>query len=87
MSSYQYGLGDDEGREIVAYHWHPPAGFSSTHLHLSGAAGTLRPELQSAHLPTGYVPFADVVLMLIRDFNVRARQDYRSVLERVRAGT
>jgi hypothetical protein len=87
LSQYQYSLADDEGREIVAYHWHPPLGIDGPHLHLSAAAGSLRPELQTAHLPTGYVPFADIVLMLIRDFNVKARQDYRSVLERLRTTT
>jgi hypothetical protein len=87
LSQYQYSLADDEGREILAYHWHPLVGFGSPHVHLSSAAGTVRQELQTAHLPTGYVPFADVVSMLIRDFNVKARQDYRSVLERLRAST
>jgi hypothetical protein len=87
VTSYQYALGDDEGREILAYHWHPLVGFGTPHSHLSVGAGALRPELQTAHLPTGYVPFAEVVLMLIRDFNVKARRDYRMVLEPLRTST
>ncbi len=40
-----------------------------------------REELQTAHLPTGYVSLADIIRLLIRDFGATPRRrDWESVL-------
>ena len=81
---YRYELREFDGREILAYHLHPGASRSLPnfpHLHVSGGAGDLIPELQRAHLPAGAVSLADFVALLIRDFGVRPlRPDWEEIL-------
>ncbi|MGI8925679.1 MAG: hypothetical protein ACR2HN_03405 [Tepidiformaceae bacterium] len=81
-TEYRYGLREDDHREILAYHWHPgQRRFGAPHLHVSAAAGRLRPELQRAHLPTARVALEQFLLMLIRDFHVAPqRTDYEGIL-------
>ena len=82
-SGYRYRILDSDRREILTYHWHPggrsPIIFQ--HLHIGNGAMAGRQELQTAHLPTGYVSVGDIVGMLIRDFGVSSRRsDWESVL-------
>lgn len=83
-TNYRYHILDRDGREILAYHWHPDGVSSVTepHLHLSGQ---LRPldagrravpiPLGEMHLPTGIVSLAQVVRLLITEFGVEPRRD------------
>lgn len=84
LARYRYELREFDGREILAYHLHPGASRSVPnfpHLHVSGGAGDLIPELQRAHLPTGAVSLADFVALLIRDFGVRPlRPEWEEIL-------
>jgi len=43
-TAYYYKVDDADGREILAYHWHPAGRSPETrpHLHLGAGAGTLR---------------------------------------------
>src|SRR5215213_270046 len=61
--AYQYALLDQNGREYLAYHWHPDGSSHVTepHLHLGPAARVGVGELAAAHLPTGPVSLASVV--------------------------
>lgn len=89
-----YQLLDTDETEIIAFHWHP-TGISRVrdpHLHLSsklrpvpiGQAGDEAP-LASMHVPTGFVPLADVVRFLIDDFGViPLRDDWSDVLASLR---
>lgn len=79
---YYYDLRDADDREIVSYHWHPQVfGIAFPHLHLGPGAKAGRPELQTAHLPTGTVALPDVVLLAVRDFGVTPlRPDWPAVL-------
>jgi hypothetical protein len=79
---YRYQLQAGDAHEILAFHWHPQGQKSnSPHLHISSGAGSLIPELQRAHIPTGEVSLEDVLAFVIRDFNVRPhRTDYARVL-------
>lgn len=74
---YLYALKEPEGREILAYHWHPgrrsPIDFP--HLHLGAGSGVSRDELQKAHIPTNRVELEDVLALAIREFGVRPRRD------------
>jgi hypothetical protein len=61
---YQYSLNDAEGREIVAYHWHPAGESNVTrpHAHLGVGARVDHPQLLKAHLPTNRVSIEDFLL-------------------------
>ena len=75
-TGYMYTLDDADGREILAYHWHP-AGRShvtTPHLHLGAGAGLLRSELQKAHLLTGLVTSAALLTLLVEQFDIRPRR-------------
>jgi hypothetical protein len=83
-TGYAYQLDDADGREILAYHWHP-AGRSPVarpHLHIGAGAGSLRNELQKAHIGTGFVTPVTLVLLLLESFAVRPRRaDWAAVVD------
>lgn len=82
-TGYRYRIMDSDQREILAYHWHPTgrSSFISQHLHIGHGAMAAREELQTAHLPTGYVALADIIRLIIRDFRATPRRhDWESVL-------
>ncbi len=88
--AYYYALDDADGREILAYHWHPgPGNVPYPHLHVgpgavdvallraaqrSPQANALRPDLANAYLPTGRVALEDVVQPAIEQFAVPAKR-------------
>jgi hypothetical protein len=82
LAAYRYQLHTDEETEVFSFHWHPGVpGIPTPHLHISSGAGSLIPELQRAHIPTGEVSLEAFLAFLIRDFNVRPhRADYARVL-------
>ena len=70
-------------REFLAFHWHPQSRVSWPHIHVRAG---VEPALATAHIPTGRVPFEDIVRMLIDDLGVRPlRDDWRDVLAQTRA--
>ncbi len=72
-----YKLDHSDGREIIAYHWHPE-GLSHErrpHLHVGAGFGSLRPEWHKAHLPTGHVSPTAILLLLIDQLGVAPRRD------------
>lgn len=86
-TGYRYAIEDADGREILAYHWHPTGRSHTTmpHLHLGAGAGTLRPELTKAHLATGPVTPVALLTLLLEPFAVRPRRtDWPAILERAR---
>jgi len=80
---YLYVIRDQDGREIVAYHWHPFArGPSFPHLHLSSRIGVLPlggqappVALGTMHLPTEEITFPAIVRLLLAEFAVAPRRD------------
>ena len=55
-TGYLYAVEDQNGVEILSYHWHPASPPDTPHLHLGHGSGVRRAELLSgAHLPTGAV--------------------------------
>lgn len=83
-TAYFYKLDDADGREILSYHWHPSGRSPVTrpHLHLGAGSGTLRSDLQKAHLGTGFVTPVTLLALLIESFAVRPRRaDWAAVLE------
>lgn len=83
-TGYSYRiLGEDE-RELLAFQWHPPKRESSAdlepptfpHVHVRMPMRPWRggepegPTLRKVHIPTGFTSIAQVVRMLITDFQV-----------------
>lgn len=86
-TAYYYTLDAADGREILAYHWHPTGNSHVTtpHLHLGAGAGALRPELTKAHLDTGFVTPVTLIALAIERFGVRPRRaDWAAVIDRAR---
>ena len=82
-TGYYYKLDDADGREIIAYHWHPTgrSPMARPHMHLGAGAGVLRTELQKAHLGTGFVTPAVLLRLLLESFAVRPRRaDWGAIL-------
>jgi hypothetical protein len=80
---YLYTLDDAHGREVLAYHWHPSgrSPMTAPHLHLGAGAGTLRRELEKAHVLTGHVTPVALLTLMIENFGVRPRRaDWPAVL-------
>jgi len=69
-TSYFYRLDDEEGNEILSYHWHPHSAPAYPHLHLKRGSLVGRAELQKTHMPTGRVAVESVVEFLVETFNV-----------------
>ena len=83
VSSYFYELLDSDGREVLAYHWHPRGNspVPTPHLHLEQGAQVGRTEVRDAHLPTGDVSLEAILRVLIEEMGVRPqRSDWESIL-------
>ncbi len=88
IAGYHYELQDRDGRELVAYHWHPHGAGPVTwpHVHLGPAVGDLWRPATHAHFPTGQVTIEDIVRLAIREFGATPRRaDWEAVLQRTRA--
>ena len=74
-TGYIYRLDDADGREILAYHWHPHGRSHVTipHLHLGAALCDLRAEMHHAHLRTGMVTPIALLALAIEQFDIRPR--------------
>lgn len=84
-TTYYYGLDDERGHEVVAFHWHPgqPGTSDVPHLHLGFGSGITRPELVGAHIPSGQLAIPDLVRFLLHELAVQPiRDDWESVLLR-----
>ena len=82
---YRYTLGDDEGRELVSYQWHPRGLSPVTVPHLHLGSRLVRPGVPfgGVHLPTGIVTLADVIRVVIVELGVEPRRgDWAAVLRR-----
>jgi hypothetical protein len=77
-TAYRYHLLDGEGRELVAWHWHP-AGTGDGRPHIHVPAGPID---RRVHVPTGRVSIESVFRMLLTDLQIRPRrEDYAQVLD------
>lgn len=84
-TGYEYSLDDDQGREVLAYHWHPESETSWAdfpHLHIEAGAEVGRKSLIGKHLPTGRVAFEQVLWVAIHELGVKPlRADWEQVLQ------
>jgi hypothetical protein len=84
VTGYMFALDDADGKEILAYHWHP-SGLGrrrEPHLHLGAGAQVGLQPLGTAHRPTGMVALHEFIRLLIADLGVRPiRSDWQDILE------
>jgi hypothetical protein len=89
LSGYSCRVLEPSGREILAFHWHPVGTSPVTrpHLHVSSRMPPIEigqdhvVRVADLHVPTGFLPFAEVVRMLIEEFDVEPRRaDWETVL-------
>lgn len=85
-AAYKYTIETNDGREVLAYHWHPDANSPvvSPHVHLGSTVlrrdGVLG---RRAHVPTGRVPLQQVIRLAIIDLGAAPiRPDWSEVLDR-----
>jgi len=82
ITGYSYALDDQEGLEIVAYHWHPPTGPARPHLHVGAGSVAPNSPVEKAHLPTNRVSLEDFLRLLLTDLGVpQRRDDWPEILE------
>lgn len=100
-AGYAYVILDEQGNEILAYHWHPQdllqpgrrSKVRSPHLHLSN---TVQPiplgrdyapvALADMHVRTGRMLLEDVVELLIEEFEVRPlASEWQEIIEENRS--
>jgi hypothetical protein len=65
-ASYRYHLRDGDGRELLAWHWHPGIGTDRPHMHVS-----LEPFGRHAHVPTGRISIEAILWLLLEDLQVK----------------
>ncbi|RIK37062.1 MAG: hypothetical protein DCC58_18515 [Chloroflexi bacterium] len=87
--AYSYTISDRDGRELVAWHWHPVGVSAETapHVHLSGVApldlgrGLRALPLADLHVPSGQVTLAGIARFLIAEAGIQPqRRNWREVL-------
>jgi hypothetical protein len=86
--AYQHALEDEDGREIIAYQWHPERGsaYNFPHLHIGTGIGASLGEIHKYHFPTGRVSLEDVLRLAIKEFGAQpARADWEDILEESKA--
>lgn len=70
---YMYSVDGSDGRELIAWHWHPTgtSHYKAPHLHIGTPA--LAPSgvfTAGSHFPTGRLSFESVIRFLITDLKV-----------------
>jgi hypothetical protein len=80
--AYYHSLGDEAGREIVAYQWHPEqVSIDFPQLHIGTGVGASLGSVHKYHFPTGRGSLEDVLRLAIREFQVEpVRADWEEVL-------
>jgi hypothetical protein len=81
VTDYSYQVIRGDGREHLAYQWHPTgqSWMTEPHLHLGGMLSGF--DMSKAHLPTGQVSLQSFLRFLILDFEVEPlRSDWRFIL-------
>lgn len=88
ITAYYHALETEDGREIVAYHWHPKQGsaYNLPHLHIETGIGASLGDVHKYHFPTGRVSLEDVLRLAIAEFGVEPeRTDWEEVLGQTQA--
>ena len=87
-SAYAHTLEDEEGQEIVAYHWHPSQSsvYDFPHLHIGVGIGASLGEVHKYHIPTARIAVEDVIRFAIMELGATPqRDDWEQVLNETSA--
>jgi hypothetical protein len=82
ITDYMYQINLADGRELLAFQWHPDgqSWMREAHLHLGDSLRGIN--LSKAHVPTGHVTLQSVLRFLIFDLRVDPiRTDWRDILD------
>lgn len=80
-AQYEYYLQDDDGNELIGWHWHPESKITYPHLHVPAD-----PIHHKMHVPTGRVSIEAIIRLLINDFGVTPlRGDHSEILDEAEA--
>lgn len=85
-TAYFYAIGEQQGGELLAYHWHPRGRgrVLRPHLHVKADARGAFGWLGKVHLPTGPIQLAEVIMLGIEELDVTPiRDDWRAVMDQV----
>jgi len=79
---YAYHVRHRSGANLIRFEWHPLRHeIRFPHLHVQGQAGPVRID-QKLHIPTGIVPFSQVIRFLIEELDVLPiRPDWRQIVD------
>ncbi|MBA2693981.1 MAG: hypothetical protein H0U65_16060 [Rubrobacter sp.] len=86
-TGYSHRIETTDAWEIIAYHWHPKGSKTPyPHLHIGAGIGSSPGLLDKKHIPTGRIPFEDIIKFAILEPGVEPkREDWREVLSETRA--
>lgn len=88
-AAYKYTVETDDGREVLAYHWHPDANSPVTFAHAHLGSIVLKRDGvidHKHHLPTGRVPLQQVIRLAIVHFEAKPlRGDWPDILDQTEA--
>lgn len=83
-TGYRYQIHEDDGSELLSYHWHPDSRspITTPHLHVKSLLPGV--DLSKLHLPTGAVSLQAFIRCLITEFGVAPlRPDWDQILRDV----
>jgi hypothetical protein len=76
-AAYNYALLNEEGQELIAWHWHPESRVVRPHLHIAAD-----PLTHKIHIPTARVTIESVLRLLVDELGVSpTRTDFAQVLD------
>lgn len=83
-AGYLYAFVDRDGRELIAFHWHPESNSPHRYPHIHLPQHTIPFDVSALHFPSPRISFEYVVQMAIEKFGARVRNgaDYEGVLRR-----
>jgi hypothetical protein len=67
---WDYSILDDDGKDLLSFHWHPGSKVQTPHVHLGTAALKRGLALsKKAHIPTGRVSLEEVLPVIVERFH------------------
>lgn len=82
-AQYLYAFVDSDGRDLMAFHWHPLSRSTETDPHLHLYRHTAPFDVSDLHLPTGRISFEYVVRLAIEKFGATPNPPDREVWDRI----
>ncbi len=80
--AYAYEIRNAEGKDLLAFHWHPDGGeIKYPHIHVGHATGIRHAGIRDGHIPAGRVSAEAVIRFAIEALHVKTlRNDWNKIL-------